>query len=160
MFAAFNTPGTFNARFADLFMIHLRTNVTTAHQKSKPKHEFHVVIVVHITATMLKKCGTYIKFHIFRTIINNTKRQSCAHSTVSIARASEVCRATFLCYREVYKVQQQGGWDKAGHINVNLTLISLQNKVPGLIHLSTLCVYIHNLMTAKLYIIPPILAAC
>jgi len=35
-------------------MIHLRTNVTTAHQKSKPKHEFHVVLFVHITATMLK----------------------------------------------------------------------------------------------------------
>jgi hypothetical protein len=52
---AFNTPSTFNARCADLFMIHLRTNVTIAHQKSKPKHEFHVVIVVHITATMLKK---------------------------------------------------------------------------------------------------------
>lgn len=52
-------------------------------------------------------------FKIFRTAVNNTKRDSSAHSTVSIARTSEVCRAAFLYYREVSKVQQQGGWDKA-----------------------------------------------
>ena len=64
MFAAFNTPSTFIARFADLVMILLRTNVTTAHQTPKPKHEFHVMIVVHITTTMLKpltKSSTFFR---------------------------------------------------------------------------------------------------
>jgi hypothetical protein len=134
MFAAFYAPSTFNARFADLFIIHLRTNVTTSHQKSKPKHEFHVVIVVHITATMLKPLNKCSKF--FGQLLT-TQNVTALHTAqlVSLVLLKSV-GPLFYTTEKFPKYNNR----EDGTRHVNLTLISLQNKVPALIHLPILCV--------------------
>jgi len=108
MFAAFNTPSTFNARFADLFMILPRTNVTTAHQTPKPKHEFHVMIVVHITATMLKPLNK--RSTLFRQLLTTQNVRAQSVSPVLLKSAGSLSYPTekFTEYNSMEDRTRQG----------------------------------------------------